>query len=71
MAFCFSLGTIWLAEKERRGPGSVEQAHPLVAGLITGLLASIPLMMLETTRKVPSHTVLLRQACVNGSRRAA
>src|SRR5512133_215241 len=50
MAFCYSLGTIWLAEKERRHPGSVHLAEALVAGVISGMLASIPVLLLEILR---------------------
>ncbi len=55
MALCYSLGTIWLAEKESRNPGSVRWADALAAGIVTGMLAVFPVAWLESMRPVPGR----------------
>lgn len=54
MAFCYSVGTLWLAERERKNPGSVGWAEALVAGLISGVLAVLPVGFLEGLRPPPA-----------------
>jgi hypothetical protein len=51
MAFCFSLGTIWLAEKERRKPEIVKLPDALAAGAVSGMSAIFPVLFLETFRR--------------------
>jgi hypothetical protein len=53
MASCYTLATIWLAERQRRVPGSVGEPEALAAGLLSGMLAIAPVMLLELTRPQP------------------
>lgn len=56
MALCYSLGTIWLAERQRRGSRAVGEPEALAAGLISGMLAIAPVLLLELTRPQPRLT---------------
>ena len=60
MACCFSFGTIWLAEKERRRPGSVGMADAILVGAASGMIAAFPVMLLEMLRLPPTKMDHLR-----------
>lgn len=50
LSFCLTLGSIWLAEKQRRTGRPVQLPDALAVGLVAGTVAVIPVALLESLR---------------------